>query len=202
MRFTKHPKSAVLFGLVAVAFVAAGILLGGGGSSRAGYAKPNTDQRSVLVEMLLVEQSADGTDPVFDDLLAVVRPEGGGRLLTAAEFDRARQIAASLASPSVLRTAALVGQHNETCTATVTRSASANARVSVTPTVLHDRVMRVSLSIAQSANGVQSDVQMAFTSRGGAAIACETFATEGGEDGPGNGSAILLIRPTLVVDKP
>jgi hypothetical protein len=202
MRIASHPKSIALFCLVALAFVSTGLLLGGG-SFRSESRARNTDQRSVLVEMLLVEQAQDGSDPALADLLAVARPEGGARMLTPSEFDTARTIASTLSSPWVRRTPTLVSQHNETSSTTVSLAGGASsARVSVTPSVLDDDVLRVALSIGQSAGGVESAVEMAFTSRGGAAMACETFATERGGDGRANGSTVLLIRPTLVVDKP
>ena len=200
MRISKHPRSVALFSLVAIASVATALLLGGG-SSRGEYNKYNTDQRSVMVEVVLVEQTGNNSDPVLADLLDTVRPEGGARMLTAAEFDKARAIASSVASPSVLRTPTLVSQHNETSSAVVTRPGGHTARVAVTPTVLDDDVLRVALDIGHTVDGTESSVELRFTSRGGAAMACESFATQAGPDGRANGSAVLLVRPTLVVEK-
>ncbi len=209
MRLMNHTKSVAVFFVVSVAFVTTGLLLGGG-SFRSNDNRPNTDQRSVMIEMLLVEHAGESTDPVLDDLLAVVRPEGGARMMTTAEFDKARLIAGTLAGPSVFRTPTLVSQHNETSSATVSRTSGSgsgsrkgsgdgpsSARVAVTPSVLEDDVIRVSMVIDQTANGVESAVEMTFTSRGGAAMACESFSTDGGA----SGSAVLLVRPTLVVDE-
>lgn len=197
MRMQKHWRSAALFCAVTAAFVAAGSLMGGG-SLRSSGKSVNTDQRTVLVETLLIERSGDsGSDPVFDDLLGVVHPAGGGRLLTAAEFDKARGIASTLsAGPGVLRMPALVAQHNETSRTTLVR-ASGTASLRITPSVLEECVVRVSMTISQDSGGESSETDLVFTSRGGAALATETLAL----GGSGSVSSILLVRPTLVVDE-
>lgn len=207
MRAVKHWRSAAAFGVVMVAFVLTGVMLSGGEF----YSRSqNDDPRSVLVEaVVLGYTTGDGTDPDLRTLLDKVRPGGEVRLLTASEFDEARLLASRARRPGGLWHApTLIAQHRETSTTHAqqtgggtTVGSAARHGFTVQPAVLKDNVVRVVFSLSEetdSANGsTKRGTEMTFTSRGGAAVAAVQF----GGLGSAEESVLVLVRPTIVVDR-
>lgn len=194
MRAAKHWRSAGAFCIVAGTFVGTGLLLGGG---EFGYRGFNDDPRSVLVEVIAVESDPSaGSDPAFNQIMDLAQPDGGARALSADEFERARELAGSLAA-GAWHTPSLIAQHGETSRTTLARTglSAETYECSVSPIVLKDGVIRVALTISETTGRATRSSDMTFTSSGGTAVATGHF---GSGAAPG-GSMVLLVRPTLVV---